>query len=80
MEKFIPYKKLSKKKQRELDAVRRSGWGALNPVSRKCPNGKAYNRKKAQSWKNELPPTVLSFMVVPFTAWVFNPLTVSVTS
>lgn len=49
MEKFTPYEKLSKKKRRELDALRRGSWGALNPVTRKTANGKAYNRKKAQS-------------------------------
>ena len=35
MEKFIPYEKLSKKKQRELDLKRRGSWGGLNPVTRK---------------------------------------------
>ena len=45
MEKFIPYEKLSKKKKRELDAKRRGTWGALNPVTRKSPDPRAYNRK-----------------------------------
>ena len=48
MEKFIPYEKLSKKKQRELDAKKRGSWGGLNPVTRKPENPKAYNRKKAR--------------------------------
>ena len=48
MEKFIPYEKLSKKKKRELDAKRRGTWGALNPVTRKSPDPRAYNRKKAR--------------------------------
>ena len=47
MEKFIPYNKLSKKKQKELNAARRGTW-TLNPVTRKPANPKAYNRKKAQ--------------------------------
>ena len=47
MEKFIPYEKLSKKKQRELDARRRTVW-TISPVTRKPANPKAYNRKKAQ--------------------------------
>ena len=51
MEKFIPYEKLSKKKQRELDRARRGSWGGLNPVTRTPPNPRAYNRKKAQSRK-----------------------------
>lgn len=32
--KFIPYEKLSKKKQRELDAVKRGSWGSTNPATR----------------------------------------------
>ena len=51
MQKFVPYEKLSKKKQRELDALRRGSWGGLNPVTRKPENPKAYNRRKAQSRK-----------------------------
>lgn len=46
MEKFIPYEKLSKKKQRELDAKRRGSWGMLNPVTRKPENHKAYKSGK----------------------------------
>ncbi len=53
MERFIPYEKLSKKKKRELDLKRRGGWGGLNPVTRKPANPKAYDRKKAQSWKKD---------------------------
>ena len=48
MEKFIPYEKLSKKKQRELNAARRGTW-TINPVTRKPANPKAYNRKTARS-------------------------------
>lgn len=53
MEKFIPYEKLSKKKQRELNAKKRGNWGSLNPVTRKPANPKAYNRKTAQRWKDD---------------------------
>ena len=53
MEKFVPYEKLSKKKRRELDLMRRGSWGGLNPVTRKPANPRAYNRKKAQSWKKD---------------------------
>ena len=65
MEKFIPYEKLSKKKKRELDARKRGSWGGLNPVTRKPKNPKAYDRRKAQSWKKEpsSAPFVLSFFV-----------------
>jgi hypothetical protein len=48
LEKFIPFEKLSKKKQRELHAKRRGTWGNVNPVTRKPKNPKAYDRKKAR--------------------------------
>ena len=53
MEKFIPYEKLSKKKQREIDRTKRSSWGQLSPVTRKAHSLKAYNRKKKPDWKFE---------------------------
>ena len=53
MEKFVPYEKLSKKKQRELNAKKRGSWGSLNPVTRKPSNPKAYNRRTAQRWKDD---------------------------
>ena len=52
MERFIPYEKLSKKKQRELNAARRGTW-TINPVTRKPANTKAYNRKTARNWKDD---------------------------
>ena len=55
MEKFIPYEKLSKKEKRKLDLAKRQTWGELNPVTRKPTNSKAYNRKRTQDWKRELP-------------------------
>ena len=57
MEKFIPYAKLSKKKRRELDAKRRGTW-TINPVTRKPPDPRAYNRNKAQKWRNDDPVSV----------------------
>ena len=59
MEKFIPYGKLSKKEKRRLDLAKRQTWGELNPVTRKPANRKAYNRKKTQAWKRELPLSCL---------------------
>ena len=53
MEKFVPYEKLSKKKQRELNAMKRGTWGNFNPVTRKPENPKAYNRRTAQRWKDD---------------------------
>lgn len=46
MEKFVPFEKLSKKKKRELNAIRRKDWNGINPVTRKPENPKAYNRKR----------------------------------
>ena len=64
MEKFIPYEKLSKKEKRKIDQARRQTWGELNPITRKPVNSKAYNRKKSQAWKRELPPTACDFFAV----------------
>ena len=59
MEKFVPYGKLSKKEQKKRNAARRQTWGAMCPVSRKPENSRAYNRRKAQSWKNDLSGSAL---------------------
>lgn len=53
MQKFIPFDKLAKKKQQQLNAIRRKSWGAISPVTRKPENPKAYNRKKAREWGDE---------------------------
>ena len=55
MEKYVPYEKLSKKEKRKVDAMRRNTWGELNLATRKPTNSKAYNRKRSQDWKKELP-------------------------
>ena len=47
-EKFIPLEKQSKQKQREFHANKRGDWGGINPVTRKPPNPKAYDRKKTE--------------------------------
>lgn len=60
MKKLIPYEKLSKKKQRELDRLKRNTWGELNPVTRKPENPKAYNRRKARNWND--PDRAFSFV------------------
>ncbi len=59
MEKYVPYEKRSKKERRRLDNAGRNTWGPLNPVTRKSENSKVYNRRKAQSWKKDLPNSVL---------------------
>lgn len=53
MEKYIPYEKLSKKEKRRIDSARRTTWGALNPVTRKPRNSRAYNRNKSRNWKRD---------------------------
>lgn len=53
MKKFITYEKLSKKEKRKIDQAKRQTWGALNPVTRKPVNSKAYNRNKTRDWKRE---------------------------
>ena len=63
MEKFIPYEKLSKKEKHKLNQAKRQTWGELNPVTRKPVSSKAYNRRKSQDWKRELPPTACDFFL-----------------
>lgn len=58
MEKFIPYKKLSKKKKREQDKSRRTIW-AISPVTRRPENPKAYKRKKIQDRNDDSDPVFL---------------------
>ena len=53
MKKFVPYEKLSKKEKAALDRSRRRTWGEMSPITRKPLSSRAYNRKKAQSWKND---------------------------
>lgn len=55
MEKFVPYEKLSKKEKKKRDSTQRNTWGELNPVTRKPENSRAYNRRKAQDWKKDIP-------------------------
>ena len=55
MENFIPYEKLSKKEKRRLDNAKRGNWGGMSPVTRRSDIPKAYNRKRTQDWKKELP-------------------------
>ena len=63
MEKFIPYEKLSKKKQRELDSAKRGTWGAVKPVTRRPDNPKAYNRQKARRWRHDGHPRAFLFFL-----------------
>ena len=71
MEKFIPYEKLSKKKKKELNAKRRKTWD-ISPVTRKSPNPKAYNRKKARKRDLEDFPDALSLFPSQIKGAVFT--------
>ncbi len=51
MEKFVPFDKLSKKKQRQINAKRRNSWGNINPVTKKPERIQAYKRNKARQLK-----------------------------
>lgn len=44
MKPFIPFEKLSKKAQRELNRKKRGTWGDVKPVPRREENPKAYKR------------------------------------
>jgi type II secretory pathway component PulL len=63
MAKFIPYVKLSKKKQRELAQQQRRTWGSLVPVTRRSQNPKAYDRQKARQFDLEQPGFLILFNV-----------------
>ena len=49
---FIPLAKQSKQKQKEYHTSKRGSWGELNPITRKPPNPKAYNRAKSKIVNN----------------------------
>lgn len=53
MIKFIPYEKLSRKKQKELNAKKRNSWGMVKPITKSMGSKKVYNRKD-KSWENEI--------------------------
>ena len=59
MENFIPWEKPSKNEKRKLDQARWQTWGGLKPATRKPINSKAYNRRKPQNRKRELPHSEL---------------------
>jgi hypothetical protein len=53
MQKVTSYKKLSKKKQKELNAKKRKSWGELKPTVRVVQSKKHYNRKKKTRIEND---------------------------
>ena len=66
MQKFIPFAKLSKKTQQEINKSRRKNWGNIDPVTKRPANSKAYNRKKAQAWKDTFPTSELFYCCFSF--------------
>jgi hypothetical protein len=60
--KHISYDKLSKKKQRQIDRLKRGTWYGVNPVTRAPKSSKAYDRRKAQDWKKDSGPVFLSLI------------------
>lgn len=66
MAKFIPFVKLSKKTQQEINKSRRKNWGNIDPVTKRPANSKTYNRKKARAWKDTFPTSELFYYLVKF--------------
>lgn len=54
MKKYIPDKKLSKKKKKELAQQKRLGWGSLSPVTRKAESPQVYRRSQEKQWKKQI--------------------------
>ncbi|MBQ6668989.1 MAG: hypothetical protein IJM72_02915 [Deltaproteobacteria bacterium] len=54
MNKMISYDKLPKKQKKAYDEKRRVVW-QFSPVTRKKESGKAYDRKKARKWEEDIP-------------------------
>jgi len=51
---YIPLEKRSKREQKKHYDAQRGSWGDVNPVTRKIPNQKLYNRKKSgQRYEHE---------------------------
>jgi len=55
-QKYVPLEKRSKKQQREFHSMQRKDWGNINPITKKVPNAKVYDRKKARRWDSEYEP------------------------
>lgn len=49
--------KMTKKEKKEYYKQFRGTW-SCNPVTRRPPNPKAYNRQKSRSWKKDIPDGV----------------------
>ena len=61
--KHISYDKLSKKKQRQIDRLKRGTWYGVKPVTRAPKSSKAYDRREAQDWKKDSGPVLFSLQL-----------------
>ena len=61
-QKYVPIEKQSKQKQKEFYSMQRKEWGSLNPVTRKVPNLKTYDRKKSKRRYRYEPSLGFSFI------------------
>lgn len=52
MERFVEYKKLSKKRQKEINNKKRKTWGIMKPIIKVKASAKVYNRKNKQALMN----------------------------
>ena len=66
MEKFIPYKKLSKKEKKKRNLERRGSWGALSPVTRRGETPKIYRRAKEKAQLRKEDPDAVPFSLPAF--------------
>jgi rare lipoprotein A (peptidoglycan hydrolase) len=48
MKQTVPLSKQSKRVHKEYHKKQRGSWYGLSPVTRTCPNGKAYDRNKVK--------------------------------
>lgn len=54
MKKFVPFKKMSKKEQRKINASKRNTWNGIDPSTRVVDTDKKkYNRKNKYSYMYE---------------------------
>jgi hypothetical protein len=53
MKKWVPIEKRSKKERRRIARKKRATWGALNPVTRRLENPRAYRRKKFRKGEDD---------------------------
>ena len=54
---YVPLDKMSKRQKKEYHAMFRGSWGGVNPVTRKPPDPRAYNRKKSGQRHEDESPT-----------------------